>query len=327
MMEEKSIELKIKQEDNNKLGKYIKYVNINILYYDNYCIRIYIKDAMEFIKFLKKHNINAILLHIGSIFNDLIKNNCIDLLDNLINIYQNNNSFFDKASDPSNYSLNIACINANLNTIIYLLKNMDYTRGNKIHAFYLACKRGDIEIVNILLNELDMSPLAGLTWSREIGDFLDPRSLSHWNCYFSLLCSIKSDNWRIVELLLNHARNSNFDLNANNFLVEAIKYNSVDIVDLLIKKGADPNIIQINYIIDYMKLNNLDMMECLINKFNQTRIDKFFIDSSECSIEMVELLINANANVKQYGKKLCLSAKESNNNNLAEYLKRVIKIE
>jgi hypothetical protein len=75
-----------------------------------------------------------------------------------------------------------------------------------------------------------------------------------------------------------------------------------------------------------MKQNHMEIIEFLLNNlpYEQKFIDTMFINSANCSVEMVEILINAGADAKQYGKRLCSLAEVENNYHLIEFLETTI---
>jgi hypothetical protein len=283
---------------------------INILFYCENWIEIYVRDIKQFIDFLIKHHIEGYFNNFVDILSTLIDMNDMNSLDHLLNIYHN--SVYEDEHDKLNGTLGRACMSSNLDIIQCLLTNIDYTDEKKNFALSIACERGDMEIIDMLLNELDYRII---------------------NFPLAICFAIKSQNVKIVDLIMIHCEQkiilADNDYLKNFFLKEAIENNSVDIVEYFLKKGAElriPRVCDIEDMVDSMKQNHMEIIEYLLNNlpYEQKFIDTMFINSADCSVEMVEILINAGANAKQYGKRLCSLAEAENNHHLIEFLKTTI---
>ena len=308
-----NIDFEIHSKSSKKFKKYITQTNdktrlkignhtyidlVDYWFANNIYFEICPEDFIEFHQFIRKRKIA------GGFSNGiykLVEKNYIDLIDYLIGI---NFEYCSNYNQPSNEIITnlfwIACEISGTYMIKCLLEQVD-DNFDKSQGFIFACKRGDIEIISMLLDELDHGIL----------DF--NKSLRH---------AIISGNLEVIKLLIEQGANIN--LYKNVFLQEAIKNNFSDIAEFLLSIGADITVIDNDNMICCMKSNHVDIVEFLLNKldYDQKWIDNVFISSCDCSPEIVQLLIDNGANVKKYGDELCRKAMKYNIH-LAKYLETV----
>lgn len=103
-----------------------------------------------------------------------------------------------------------------------------------------------------------------------------------------------------------------------------MRRNFGDVVELLISYGAKIANLSDNNFVEYIRRNNKDVMEVAVNKLDKKRINVLFMKLEYCPIEMVELFIEAGANVDKYGEQLYLKSKRCGNKHLAAHLKRML---
>jgi ankyrin repeat protein len=122
----------------------------------------------------------------------------------------------------------------------------------------------------------------------------------------SLRRAVDSENYQVLVLGLNECKQSNCDINAmtnagNGLIHRAVNRGSLPIVELLIKYGADPNLLD-NDEVTPLRLaaqyDDLDIVSFLLQHGAQIPHDLItYLIGSYAGDEIIEYLLKAGANV------------------------------
>lgn len=269
-------------------------------------------NFIDFHKFLKRrgiHKYNFGLTYDGEWIEfvyGVIEQNRMDLLDYLIE-----NNFLCPMTDGDlleMYSyclLHQACRYATVEMFVYLFNRIGVLQENtKIFASLLnsACEFGNFGIAEAILRKLKFSELeldCALIYAADGGDI------------------------NIIELLVEFG--ADIKLLCNKLLRRAFIKNHCELFLYLMSKDANVDMITDDDIWCCIWSNNVDVVELLFKQreFKQHDIDDMLINSKNCTIEMVELLISNGANIDNCCEKLREDAKKCNNLKLVKYLKKI----
>lgn len=283
-----------------KVDKY-HYINVRICNsMTNVCISVQINELNVIKKFFAKKKIQS--TYSSTIFIEsmnFVRQNRVDMIQCLVE-YDLQNSI------PYLECLyTYACRCGNVDMVMYLY---DYVNNEKVVLDGLrnACRFGASEVIDALLSVIDDKIIDYATVFFDVVGRGDIKNVQIAIAYYP----VNNDTFNIVS--------------SNALLFEAMRNDFADIVELLVSHGAIITNINNDDFVDCMRANNVSVMEFAINKLNQERISELFIKSKYCSVEMVELLIEAGVDVDKYCKQLYLESMECGNKHLANYLCKML---
>lgn len=300
-------------EQDERILKINKYESVPILKYTNngqqkYLI-IYIDDFIKVHKFITS-NSNSIIMYgksyeqtINTCWNYmryLVEYNYIDILDYLRNYYldkKNIDIFVTRNYDLIKYASALS----NIETFRFLFNAVEFedSYDTMFEVFlFSACKNGNYENAQLLLNKLNYSDAA-----------IDR----------SLFFAIEGDHINIIDLLIDRGAR----INAEKSFYDAFMRNSADTALYFLSKGGSLESITDNDMWCCIWTNHLDSMELLfsLRHFEQYEIDDMFLNAKNCTPEMVQLFINYGANM-EHKKELTEKAKNCENIKLVKYLEK-----
>ncbi|XP_057323510.1 putative ankyrin repeat protein RF_0381 [Microplitis mediator] len=157
----------------------------------------------------------------------------------------------------TNWSLKLRACRKHEEFIKLLIKNgadVNYKYQFRGSALDIACKHNDLEVVKILAE-------AGANVHISLNE------------YYLIELAINHNNYQLAEYLVNHCTGANITCDYSAALIYAVQKNRKEIVELLIKNGAN---------INYMPLYKFSALRYSIKN---------------CASEITEILVKAGANV------------------------------
>ena len=251
---------------------------------------------------LKKNNYKSINILKETILICALKSGNKDLVNYLL---KNTDVDINCSDIYNNTALNLVCGLGYIDQLQILLdKGVDINK-NQYNGFISACKNGNIEIINKLL-EYDVKT-----------NYVDENNKS------GFMHACINGNLELVNLLLN--KDNNFKNNTNNKNVTPLMYscleNQIDVVKLLIKNGVNINKCDNDGLnaLDYAcNKNNINLVKLLLEK-NINKSKNVILNCINNKLEEISILLLESGYDDKF-ENLLLKGCKNNLYNLVNYL-------
>lgn len=289
-------------------------------------IWIPLEKMIEMNEFLIKNSIHGEMNFL--VYQSILRHNYINLLDYYI---KNPNMLDHNWKRYSNYLLLYkACELSNICTIKFLLDNTSnsgiYKALEQICSFDKILPNGQLEITsNLCKNHIEIVKLL-LKKLNDLSYNIDSSS-----CYNLFRSAIRSNEPKIIKLLIGHGLNINEHV--NDLLKNAFTSKSMNVADFLFEIGGFMDI----YFKDfkfYVMADCVESVKFIFDHYDikQKWIDDVFVKFDDYSdgpilmkrnfVAMLQLFIDNGANIKEYGERICDEFQKSGKYELARHLRK-----